>query len=67
MTKEDYLQLAESKWEALQSLQQEESFYEYEKRFDGIMQELSQELLERSISELPADRRRKKKRKHATG
>lgn len=61
MTKEEYLQLAESKWEALQSLQSEESFYEYEKRFGDIMQELNRELLERSISDVPADRRKKKK------
>lgn len=61
MTKEEYLQLAESKWEALQRLQNEESFYEYEKHFDGIMQDLNRELLERSISEVPADRRKKKK------
>lgn len=67
MSKEEYLQLADSKWEALQSLQQEESFYEYEKRFDGIMQELNRELLERSISEVPTDRRKKKKPKPATG
>ena len=61
MTKEEYLQLAESKWEALQSLQGEASFYEYEKRFDGIMQELNRALLEHSISAVPADRRKKKK------
>lgn len=61
MTKEEYLQLAASKWEALQSLESEESFYEYEKRFDGIMRDLNRELLERSISEVPTDRRRKKK------
>ncbi len=61
MTKEEYLQLAESKWEALQSLQSENSFYEYEKRFDSIMQDLNRELLEHSISRLPNDRRRKKK------
>ncbi len=67
MTKDEYLQLAESKWEALQSLQSEESFYEYEKRFDGVMQELNRELLERSIGEVPADRRKKKKPEHGTG
>ena len=60
MTKEEYLQVAASKWEAIEDLQSQESFYEYEKRFDGIMQELNRELLERSISEVPADRRKKK-------
>ena len=62
MTKEEYLQIAATKWEALESLQTEQSFYEYEKRFDGIMQDLNRELLERSISEVPTDRRKKKKR-----
>ena len=61
MTKEEYLALAASKWESIQALQSEETFYEYEKHFDGIMVELSRELLERSISEVPKDRRRKKK------
>jgi len=61
MTKDEYLALAESKWAAIQALQTEESFYEYEKRFDAIMVDLSRELLERSISEVPKDRRRKKK------
>lgn len=67
MTKEEYLQIGESKWEALQGLQSEDSFYEYEKGFENIMRGLNQELLERSISELPNDRRKKKKSARAMG
>ena len=61
MTKAEYLKIAEEKWEILEKLKTEKSFYEYEKRFDEIMIELGRELLEKSISEVPKDRRKKKK------
>jgi len=61
MTKSEYLKIAEAKWESLEKLKAEKSFYEYEKSFDKIMIELGRELLEKSISEVPKDRRKKKK------
>lgn len=47
-------------------LQEEKSFYDYERKFDQIMVELGRELLESSISEVPEDRRKKKKHKPGT-
>lgn len=61
MTKEEYLKLAEKKWDSIEKLKEEETFYDYEKKFDGIMIGLGRELLEKSISNVPRDRRKKKK------
>lgn len=66
MTKEEYLKIAESRWESLQALQSAESFYDYEQRFDKIIIDLGRELLEGSIGEVPKDRRKKKKLKPDT-
>jgi hypothetical protein len=59
MTKEDYIALALERWPELESLDQEKDFYEYEKRFEQIMLELSRTVLERSISQVGKDRRKK--------
>lgn len=61
MTKEEYLKLAESKWSELAELDQEQDFYEYEKRFEKIMLDLSRSVLERKISQPGNDRRKKTK------
>lgn len=60
MTKEEYLKLAEKKWEELHGLRKETNFYDYEKEFDRIWVELGKEVLERSISKPGKDRRKKK-------
>lgn len=60
MTKASYLHLAETKWEALEALKTQLDFYEYEKRFAEIWVELGRAVLESSIGEIPADRRKKK-------
>jgi len=60
MTKEEYLKLAEKKWEDLQRLKEKTNFYDYEKGFDKLWIELGKEVLEHSIS-LPVENRRKKK------
>lgn len=60
MTKASYLQLAESKWEALSGLKTQLDFYEYETQFAEIWVELGRSVLESSIGEIPADRRKKK-------
>lgn len=61
MTKEEYLELALSKWPELEKLDQVKDFYEYEKRFAEIMLELNRAVLEGKISNLPNDRRKKTK------
>lgn len=60
MTKEEYLQLAASKWPELEQLKAEGDFLAYEKRFAEIWVELGRSMLQSSISELPLDRRGKK-------
>ena len=62
MTKAEYLKLAEEKWESLNSLQEVNNFYDYEKNFDKIWVELGKTVLEKSLGEVGKDRRKKKLR-----
>lgn len=66
MTKEDYLSMAEQKYEELQALEEIDNFYDYEKEFDKIFDDLARRVLQENISEVPANRR-KKKRSQNTG
>ena len=61
MSKEQYLELAATKWPELEKLQSEGSFYEFEKRFEEIWLELGQAVLENRIGKVPNDHRKKKK------
>lgn len=61
MKKEEYLKLAEGKWEELEKLKEEKRFYEYEKRFEEIWIELGREVLQKGIGDSGKDRRVKKK------
>lgn len=67
MTKEEFLVLAAEKWDSLDSLQSEESFYEYEKKFDELWVEFGRETIEKSISDVPVDRRKKKSLEEGMG
>lgn len=60
MTEDDFLKLAQKKYQKLQSLQGIDNFYDYEKSFDLIWQELGREVLESSLGEVSSDRRKKK-------
>lgn len=60
MTEEEYIALARQKYQHLQQLKSKPTFYDYEKSFDEIWQELGRQVLEKSLSEVPADRRKKK-------
>lgn len=60
MTKAEYLALAEQKYQELQSLKSKPTFYDYEKSFDEIWQDLGRQVLEKNLSEVPHDRRKKK-------
>jgi hypothetical protein len=44
----------------INALNKIDNFYDYEKEFVGIMKDLGQEVLEKNISSVPADRRKKK-------
>lgn len=59
MTKEEYLSLASEKYEALQNLNTNLNFYDYEKTFDELWTELGRTVLERNIGKIPKDHRKK--------
>lgn len=60
MTEEEYIALARQKYQDLQNLKNEKSFYSYEKTFDEIWTDLGRQVLEKNLSVVPADRRKKK-------
>jgi hypothetical protein len=63
MTKEEYLTLAESRYEALKELCNLDSFYGYGKSFDAVWQNLGRMYLEQFLQEKTSnstDRRKKK-------
>ena len=61
MTKEEFLKLAEKKWEEISKHKSEsENFYEYEKGFDELWVEFGRVTLEGDLSKSTLDRRKKK-------
>ena len=60
MTKEEYLAIASEKYDELQALHKIDNFYDYEKEFEKLLKELGRMLFEKNLSELSADRRKKK-------
>ncbi len=60
MTKQEFLTLCESRYPEIANLDEIKNFYEFEKQFEKIMNELSRTVLENTISKVPADRRKKK-------
>lgn len=60
MTREEYLAIASKRYDELHALNKIDNFYDYELEFSGIMNGLCKEVLEKILSELPADRRKKK-------
>jgi hypothetical protein len=67
LTKAQYLSIAESKWADLEKLQTEGDFLVYEERFEQVMIELGQLVLQANVSELGKDRRKKTKFGPASG
>lgn len=61
MTKEEYLAIASKRYDELRALNKVDNFYDYELEFSEIMNKLSKEILEKNLSELSADRRKKKR------
>ena len=60
MTEASFMALAQKRYQELQDLNKIDSFYDYEKEFDKIWQDLGRAVLESNVSEVPADRRKKK-------
>ncbi|MDR1021986.1 MAG: UPF0236 family protein [Prevotellaceae bacterium] len=61
MTKEEYLAIAASHYEEIESLKEKDNFYDYEKSFDQVWQELGRLYLENHMNELSSTRDRRKK------
>jgi hypothetical protein len=59
ITKDEFLSLAEAKYEEIKKLEGTPSFYDYEKAFDEIWVEFGKDTFEKSISKVPNDRRKK--------
>jgi hypothetical protein len=59
MSKEEFLALAASRYEALNKLNEIKDFYTYEATFDEIWTDLGQSVLERNIGKVGEDRRKK--------
>jgi hypothetical protein len=60
MTESQFMALAQQRYAELQALNKIESFYDYEKEFDRIWRDLGKAVLEKNISEVPTNRRKKK-------
>ena len=65
MTREEFLRLADKRYDELQALNKLDNFYDYEKQFVGIWQELGKAVLENNLGTLSNDKRKKKP--HDTG
>jgi uncharacterized membrane protein len=63
MTKEEYLRLAESRYDELSKLQEHDNFYDFEKNFDAIWTDLGRQYIESELNSASntQDRRKKKR------
>ena len=59
-TEEEFLTLARQKYYDIQALKSTPTFYDYEKAFEQIIIDFGRQVLEKSLSEVPDDRRKKK-------
>ena len=60
MTEVEFMAIARKQYASIISLQEKDNFYDYEKAFEGIIVEMGQEMLEKSLGSLPNDKRKKK-------
>lgn len=59
-TEEEFVALARQKYQDLKALENKPTFYDYEKAFEQIWMDLGCQVLEKSLSDVPDDRRKKK-------
>jgi hypothetical protein len=59
MTKEQFLESVSSHYEELKALNKIDNFYDYEGDFIKLWSQMGREILEKNISVLPGDRRKK--------
>jgi uncharacterized membrane protein len=60
MTKAEYLEIASRRYDELQALNKLDNFYDYEKQFVSILNDLGREVLEKNLGTLSNDKRKKK-------
>ncbi len=60
MTREEFLEAAAKRYDKLNDLNKINDFYDYETEFARIWQDLGAEVLEKNISTLVGDKRKKK-------
>jgi hypothetical protein len=60
MTKEEFVALSSARYDELQSLNKLDNFYDYEKEFVNIWQDLGRSVLEKNLGTLSNDKRKKK-------
>jgi hypothetical protein len=63
MTKSEFIDIMSKKWDVLEALQKNVSFYDYEKEFDEFWVSSGRDVLEAGINTAISDRRKKKKLK----
>lgn len=60
MTEKEFLALAAERYQQIKDLHRHDNFYDYEKEFEQIWIDLGRETLEKSIGDVPGERRKKK-------
>lgn len=60
LSEEEFIAQAKKHYQKIKKLSRIESSYNYEKEFDEIWSEFGRETIQKSISEVPNDRRKKK-------
>jgi len=60
LTEDELVALTRQRYRQLQDLQKTNSFYQHEQQFETIWMDLGREVLEKTISEPPQNRRKKK-------
>jgi len=62
MSREEFLSIADSYYTDFESLKGSQSFYEYEKSFVDLWQQLGKECMEKQLNESSSTRDRRKKK-----
>jgi len=59
MTKEEFLELASSKYDSIKDLNKLDNFYDYELGLSDLMKELSLSVLEKNLGGIPSNPKKK--------
>jgi hypothetical protein len=66
LSEQDFLELARTRYAELASLEKVANFLDYEEAFDALWVSLGRSVLEQSISQVPTNKRKKKRFKPVT-